>query len=129
MKSIKVARVIAYGGLGNQLFQYSFAHYLTAKYESVILENTGLEFRNCQYMLKDLQGTCKKLKFNTHRTLSYDNMFARVLLKTKISPTYSNILLKNKSFKNRKYPSLHTRNYGCGRPIIYFIYIRFYRKA
>ena len=100
MKSIKVARVIAYGGLGSQLFQYSFAHYLTAKYESVILENTGLEFRNGQYMLKDLQGTCKKLKFNTHRTLSYDNMFARVLLKTKISSTYSNILLKNKSFKN-----------------------------
>ncbi len=100
MKNIKVARVITYGGLGNQLFQYSFAHYLTAKYESVILENTGLEFRNCQYMLKDLQGTCKKLQFNTHPTLSYENILARVLLKTKISSAYSNILLKNESFKN-----------------------------
>ena len=100
MKNKKVARVITYGGLGNQLFQYSFAHYLTAKYESVILENTGLEFRNCQYMLKDLQGTCKQLQFTTHPTLSYDNILARILLNTKISSAYSNILLKNESFKD-----------------------------
>lgn len=92
-------RVIATHGLGNQLFQFVFAHALKDYCENVVFENNPIFPKNYQYELLELESQCTHLKFNKNFIISHESVLGRAIYKLKISETISSYTLKLKNSK------------------------------
>jgi hypothetical protein len=95
------SRVIASAGLGNQLFQFAFAHYLST------LSNTSIDFENSiitprdalrKFELAPLDKVCSHLIINTNKPINHNSFFGRSLYKTNLS-----FIIKNLKMKDYKY--------------------------
>ena len=94
-----LSRVIASGGLGNQLFQFCFAHTLINSTNEVIFENNPIFAEDRSYMLSNFHTICNHLSFKTNRNISHTSNFGRLVYKFEIADKLSNYLLNRKSFE------------------------------
>jgi len=86
-------RVVASHGLGNQLFQYVFAHSLIDSNRNVSFENSPIFPQNYHYQLTEIQSLCHHLSFRKNFTINHNSIFGRSVYKLKISGLMSNYIL------------------------------------
>jgi hypothetical protein len=94
-----LSKVIASSGLGNQLFQFCFAHNLVSNKNKVIFENNPIFAKNRSYMLADFNKICHHLSFKTNINISHTSNFGRAVYKFGIADRFSGYLLDKKSFE------------------------------
>lgn len=87
-------RVIASHGLGNQLFQFSFAHFLRKFSDTVVFENSPIYPIGHSFMLDRIQSSCSHLIFHKNFTVSHNSILGRVLFKYKIANQYQDYIIK-----------------------------------
>ena len=96
-------RVIASAGLGNQLFQYAFAHYVSTMCNiSINFENSIITPRDTlrKFELATLKKVCSHLIIHENRPINHNSFFGRFLYKTKFSFIIKNLVMKDyKYFK------------------------------
>ena len=73
-----LSKVIASSGLGNQLFQFCFAHSLVSTTNKVIFENNPIFAKNRSYMLADFNKICHHLSFKTNINISHTSNFTNL---------------------------------------------------
>ncbi len=88
------ASVLVSHGLGNQLFQLSFAHYLKNFYQDVGVENSPIFSKNYEYLLLPLKKYCAHLRFKNNVNISHKSWLGRISFKTKIAPFLSSVITK-----------------------------------
>jgi|688.fasta_scaffold447416_2 hypothetical protein len=91
-------RVIASAGLGNQLFQFAFAHHLsTLSNRSIKFENSIITSRDPlrKFELAPLEKVCSHLIFNTNKPINHNSLLGRFLYKTNLSFIVKNLLMKD----------------------------------
>lgn len=98
-------QVIASHGLGNQLSQFAFAHYLTLKLgkpvcfeNSPIISNLG-NGTSTTFQLKDMKNYCSHLEFKTNFVISNHSIFGKMLFRMGIANSLSAYLLRENRYK------------------------------
>lgn len=98
-------QVIISHGLGNQLFQYSFAHFLQSytgklvKIEnSPIISNLG-HGRSAAFKLNDFLANCTELQFSKHNVISNHSLFGRAMHRFGIAPRLAKYITKSKDYE------------------------------
>jgi hypothetical protein len=91
-----LSRVIASNGLGNQLFQFCFAHFLTGSGRTVRFENDPIFSKHRSYLLGDLNQICSHVGFKKNLNISHTNILGRAAYKFKIADRISALLVKKK---------------------------------
>jgi hypothetical protein len=86
------ASVLVSHGLGNQLFQLSFAHYLKSFYHVVGVENSPIFPRNYEYLLQPLEKYCTHLRFKNNINISHKSLLGKISFRTKIAPFVSSVI-------------------------------------
>ena len=87
-------RVITSHGLGNQLFQFSFAHFLRKFSDTVIFENSPIFPVGHSFMLEQLESRCPHLTFHKNFTISHTSILGRALFKYKIADLYQDYTIR-----------------------------------
>lgn len=83
MNKLLKLQVIASHGLGNQLFQFAFAHYLNSYFQSkVVFENSPILYKDSlgldlTYALGDMFKYCPHLKFKKNISISHKSIVGR----------------------------------------------------
>ena len=94
-------KVLVSAGLGNQLFQYSFAHYLQSKFNQIVtLENKIAISNNTgrRFELNYLVQGCTHLYLKSHKVLSHETKVGRLLYKSGLAIKYeSRVLGRNRT--------------------------------
>ena len=90
---MKLRRVIASHGLGNQLFQFSFAHYLKESNYKVRFENNPIWSPGLNYSLKKLEDICPHLDFSVNPTISHTSFLGRLAYRLKVAIPLTNIYM------------------------------------
>lgn len=93
-----VIRVIASHGLGNQLFQFCFAHYLAENKGRVTFENNPIFSTHLNYMLSEFNLVCQHLSFKTNLNISHTHPLGRIVYKLKIADALSKFILDDKTY-------------------------------
>jgi len=105
-------QVVVSHGLGNQLFQYAFAHHLAIQQNcEVYIENSPIvsklgEGKSEIFQLFDLLNSCKHLNFKMNYSIDNYSFFGRFLFKLKLADRLKSFLLKSRNFQL----NLETRN-------------------
>jgi len=86
-------RVMVSHGLGNQLFQFTFAHFLRKFSHTVFLENSPIFPVGHSFMLERLQRECSHLSFHKNFTLSHTSLLGRTMYKYRIANLYQNYVI------------------------------------
>ena len=94
-----LSKVIASSGLGNQLFQFCFAHNLVSNVNKVIFENNPIFSSHRSYMLANFDTICNHLSFKTNLNISHTSRFGRAFYKLGFAERFSGYLLDKKSFE------------------------------
>lgn len=105
MQSFPVSRVLASHGLGNQLFQFTFAHFLKGQNHSVTFENNPIWSPGLHFTSKSLSASCDHVTFINHPTISHTSVLGRVLFKTNLALPISRRILKVRKLKTYSEPS------------------------
>jgi hypothetical protein len=98
-------QVVVSHGLGNQLFQYAFAHHLALQQNcKVSIENTPIvsklgHGKSEVFQLSDLLNSCNHLDFKRHYTINNYSLLGRFLFKVKIANWLKSLLLNSKSYE------------------------------
>jgi hypothetical protein len=101
MKGIVILkRVIASHGLGNQLFQFCFAHNLTESEQRVRFENNPIWSPGLEYSLNELKYICPHLYFRTNPSISHTSVLGRLVYRLKIAIPIANVLLKSNDYSH-----------------------------
>jgi len=90
----KYRRVIASHGLGNQLFQYCFAHYMTESGDKIQLENSPIWSPGLNYSLANLKNSCTHINFRKNPTISHSALLGRLAFRSKIAVPISNLYMR-----------------------------------
>jgi hypothetical protein len=95
MKS-PISRVVCSHGLGNQLFQLTFAHFIN-KHASgqVIFENNPFFSKGLNYMLGDMYKYCNHIRFRRNFIISHKSLFGRSIMKVKKVQFFSALIMWN----------------------------------
>lgn len=91
---MKIRRVIASHGLGNQLFQFCFAHYLKESGYKVRFENYPIWSPGLSYSLKKLKTICPHVDFSINPTISHTSILGRMSYRLKIAIPLSDIYMR-----------------------------------
>jgi len=94
-------RVIVTSGLGNQLFQFAFGHYIAKKLKSrILIENkpTSGSTPHVKFLLDDLMNFCTHIDLKKHFTIGHDSLIERFLYRSKLAGYWENFVLKNKNY-------------------------------
>jgi len=100
-----VHQVVVSHGLGNQLFQYAFAHHLVMQQGcKVVIENSPIvsrlgEGESAKFQLTDLMNSCSHLHFKKNYTINNYSVIGRLLFKAKLADRLKYILLKSRYFQ------------------------------
>lgn len=86
-------RVMVSHGLGNQLFQFTFAHFLRKFSPTVFLENSPIFPVGHTFMLERLQSVCSHLIFYKNFTISHTSLLGRTMYKYRIANLYQNYII------------------------------------
>jgi hypothetical protein len=92
-KTMPTTRVLASHGLGNQLFQFAFAHFIRNQKYSVTFENNPIWSYGLKFNLTPLIPYCSHIKFKVNPTISHETLIGRGLYKTKLALPISKLLL------------------------------------
>jgi hypothetical protein len=90
----KFRRVVASHGLGNQLFQYCFAHYLTKSGDKIQIENNPIWSPGLNYSLANLKNSCSHIDFRVNPTVSHSALLGRIAFRTNIAIPISNLYMR-----------------------------------
>lgn len=93
-----VIRVIASHGLGNQLFQFCFAHYLAENKGLVTFENNPIFSKNLNFMLRELNQVCQHLNFKTNLNISHTHPLGRIVYRLNVANALSKLILDDKTY-------------------------------
>ena len=100
MISNYTSRVLCSHGLGNQLFQLTFAHYLKRQTKhQVIFENNPIFSQGLNYMLRDMYKYCNHVQYRKNFTISHNSLFGKTLLKTGKVQFLSALFMQNSTMK------------------------------
>jgi hypothetical protein len=105
-------QVIVSHGLGNQLFQYAFAHHLALQQGcKVFIENSPIVSKlgggkSEVFQLFDLLNSCDHLHFKKNFTVDNYSFFGRFLFKAKLADCLKSLLVKSRHYQL----DLETRN-------------------
>ena len=94
-------RVTITNGLGNQLFQFAFAHYLTGIFETNIsIENkpVTVDSPDVKFLLNDLNNFCSHVDFRRHHAIGHISKLERFLYKSKLAYFWENFILNNLNY-------------------------------
>ncbi len=80
-------------GLGNQLFQFVFAHSLNDSNRRVSFENNPIFPKNYYYQLSKIESLCDHLNFRKNFTISQQSIFGRTIYKLKKSEVLCDYIL------------------------------------
>lgn len=95
---MQINRVIASHGLGNQLFQYTFAHYLSNAGNHIVFENSPIFPKGHTFLLGHFKELCHHINFHKNAKILHESTFGRFLFKTGLADIYNNyVLTKNDS--------------------------------
>ena len=96
-------RVIAQGGLGNQLFQFAFAHFIAlyAKRDvsienRVLLYDTGHE---AKYYLRDFNKNCNHLTYKNNPAINCKKPIGKLTNKIGLADLIERAILKNRNYR------------------------------
>ena len=98
-------QVVVSHGLGNQLFQYAFAHHLVLQQGcKVLIQNSPIvsklgERKSENFQLSDLINSCDHLDYKKNYTINNYSFFGRFLFKTKLADELKSVLLKSRKFQ------------------------------
>ena len=92
---MKIRRVVASHGLGNQLFQFCFAHYLKESGYKVRFENSPIWSPGLSYSLKKFKAICPHLDFSINPTISHTSILGRLAYRLKVAIPLTNIYMRN----------------------------------
>jgi hypothetical protein len=95
---LKPKYVVSSHGLGNQLFQLCFAHFLRIKYQKVIFENNPIFPKGHYHELGEIKQCCSHLLFKQNTTISHENLLGRFLFRTSLATKYRSRLLRESNF-------------------------------
>lgn len=90
-------------GLGNQLFQFAFAHYLAKTLQSnILIENrpTTVNSPDVNFQLLDLFDYCTHINLKKHRAFGHKKKFDKLLYKTNLVKVWENFVLKTSMYTN-----------------------------
>jgi hypothetical protein len=93
-------RVVASHGLGNQLFQFCFAHYLIHSDNQVRFENNPIWSPGLEYSLQGLKQQCVHLDFRKNPSISHSSILGRALYRLNFAIPIANTLLKNYKYSH-----------------------------
>lgn len=94
--SLSCCRVVGSHGLGNQLFQLAFAHFLRKfSKEKIIFENNPLISKGIKFMLDDMDGICDHINYRKNLSISHENLVGRGVMKLRKTELISNIIMAN----------------------------------
>lgn len=100
-------KVVASHGLGNQLFQFAFAHFLFNKNlaEKVLYENSPIvsklgDGKSANFKMQNICNYCNHLQHKTNSTISNYSIYGRVLFKSKLSDRFAKKLLEYDQYSN-----------------------------
>lgn len=100
MKQVQPAsRVLASHGLGNQLFQFTFAHFLKRQDNLVFFENTPIWSPGLEFYTKSLLPYCTHINFRTNPTISHTSLIGRALYRTNLAGHIARCILNFKETK------------------------------
>ena len=91
---LKSRRVVASHGLGNQLFQFCFAHNLIEPECRVRIENNPIWSPGHSYSLKRLKSICTHLNLFTNPTISHSLIIGRLAYRLKIAIPASSLYMR-----------------------------------
>ena len=91
---MKLRRVVASHGLGNQLFQFCFAHNLIEPGFKAQIENNPIWSPGLSYSIKSLRSVCTHLNFFTNPTISHSSILGRVAYRLKIAIPLANLYMR-----------------------------------
>ena len=100
-------KVIASHGIGNQLFQYAFAHYLAQTMPSseykISFENSPIVSKlaagkSANFELQKISNFCSHFDFKTHHVISNYSILGRFLFRTRLSNLIYNLTLKKYTY-------------------------------
>lgn len=77
--------MIASHGLGNQLFQFTFAHFLKRYENSVFFENTPIWSPGLEFYSKSLLPYCSHLDFRINPEISHTSFFGKTLYRANLA--------------------------------------------
>jgi hypothetical protein len=91
---VKLRRVVASHGLGNQLFQFCFAHNLIEPECRVRIENNLIWSPGLNYSLNRLKSICTHLDIFTNPTISHSSILGRLAYRLKIATPIANLYMR-----------------------------------
>lgn len=91
---MKLRRVVASHGLGNQLFQFCFAHNLIEPECRVRIENNPIWSPGLNYSLNTLKSICTHLNILTNPTISHSSILGRITYRLKIATPVANLFMR-----------------------------------
>lgn len=90
---MRLRRVVASHGLGNQLFQFCFAHYLNESGYKVQFENNPIFSPGLDYALTKFDTVCSHLDFRVNPTISHTSVWGKLAYRLKIAIPLTNIYM------------------------------------
>ena len=90
-------KVLISAGLGNQLFQYSFAHFLQSKLNKIVVLENKIAISNDtdrKFELNDLSQICTHLQLRLHRTINHKTKIGKFLYRSGLAIKYDGKVLR-----------------------------------
>ena len=89
-------KVLVSAGLGNQLFQFSFAHYIQSKFNQFVTLENKIAISNDgnrRFELYNLAQSCAHLHLRSHKVISHKTKVGRFLYKSGLAIKYEGRIL------------------------------------
>jgi len=88
-------RIVCSAGLGNQFFQFVFAHFLNKSSSGqVLFENNPVFSKGICYMLSDMHKVCDHIRYRKNVTISHENLFGKIIMRLGLINIASSIIMQ-----------------------------------
>jgi hypothetical protein len=89
-------RIVCSHGIGNQFFQFVFAHFLNKSSSGqVLFENNPVFSKGICYMLSDMRKVCGHIRYRRNVTISHKNLFGKIIMRLGLINIASSIIMRN----------------------------------